>query len=101
EDVNKIIDEISSGVNKRNATELIFGNEMVPKGKHAYLRIPERGEAIHYAINKLAKRGDTVAIFGKGHEKSMAYHGVEYPWDDKEAVLMALKNKIKIIKRNV
>lgn len=47
--------------------------------------IPERGEAIVYALS-IAKKGDTVGIFGKGHEKSLSYKGFEHPWSDQEAV---------------
>lgn len=61
------------------------GNE----GENFY-RIPERGEAISFAINKIANKGDTVVICGKGHEKSMAYNGVELPWSDQDAVLASI-----------
>lgn len=52
----------------------------------------DRAKAIKLAI-KLAKPGDIVAIFGKGHEKSMAYGGKELPWSDKKEVIEALKKK--------
>lgn len=49
--------------------------------------IDDRKEAIEFAINKLAKKGDTVGIFGKGHETSMNLDGrMEIPWSDMEAV---------------
>lgn len=55
--------------------------------------INDRSEAINFAINKLAKKGDLVGIFGKGHEKSMNLDGKkELPWSDKGVVLKALKN---------
>jgi dTDP-glucose pyrophosphorylase len=47
--------------------------------------IPERGEAIAYALS-IAKTGDVVGFFGKGHEKSMAYFGIEHPWSEKSAI---------------
>ena len=50
-----------------------------------FFRIPERGEAIAFALS-IAKKGDTIAILGKGHEKSMAYAGYEHPWSDKEMI---------------
>jgi bifunctional UDP-N-acetylglucosamine pyrophosphorylase/glucosamine-1-phosphate N-acetyltransferase len=50
-----------------------------------FVRIPERGEAIAYALS-IAQKGDVVGIFGKGHEKSMAYKGFEHPWDDNQMV---------------
>lgn len=48
-------------------------------------KIPDRGEAIKFAVS-IAKAGDTVAVFGKGHEKSMCYGTIEYPWSDQEAL---------------
>ena len=55
--------------------------------------INDRQKAINFAINKLAKRGDTVGVFGKGHEKSMNLDGKkEIPWSDREAVEKALNN---------
>lgn len=55
------------------------------------LSIADRGEAISFAINKLAKRGDIVAILGKGHEQSMCFGKIEYPWNDVKAVKEILK----------
>ncbi len=49
--------------------------------------IKNRKEAINFAVNQLAKKGDTVGIFGKGHERSMNLDGKkEIPWSDREAV---------------
>ncbi len=54
--------------------------------------INDRQKAINFAINKLAKKGDLVGIFGKGHEKSMNLDGKqEISWSDQEAVKKALK----------
>ena len=50
-----------------------------------FIRIPERQEAIIYALS-VARKGDIVGIFGKGHEKSMAYKVFEHPWSDRNAV---------------
>jgi len=50
-----------------------------------FFRIPERGEAIAFALS-IAKREDTVVILGKGHEKSMAYDGYEHPWSDRNEI---------------
>jgi bifunctional UDP-N-acetylglucosamine pyrophosphorylase / glucosamine-1-phosphate N-acetyltransferase len=46
-----------------------------------YVVIPERGEAIAFALEQ-AKKNDVVAFLGKGHEKSMAYEGFEHPWSE-------------------
>lgn len=50
---------------------------------------PDRATAIKLGIS-LAQQGDTIGIFGKGHEKSMNYRGEELPWSDKKAVQKAL-----------
>jgi dTDP-glucose pyrophosphorylase len=60
-----------------------------------FLRIPLRGEAITFALSK-AKSGDTIAILGKGHEKSMAYDGYEHSWSDKEIVVNLLSSNSDI-----
>ncbi len=57
-----------------------------------FVVIPERGEAIAYALS-VAERGDLVVITGKGHEKSMAYGGYEHPWSDQETVRNYLDKK--------
>ncbi len=57
--------------------------------------INDRKEAIDFAINKLARKGDTVSMFGKGHERSMNIDGKhEIPWSEYEAVASALKKHI-------
>lgn len=67
------------------------------EGKN-FFRIPERGEAIAFALS-IAKKGDTVAILGKGHEKSMAYGSYEHPWSDREIVteLLNTKDEVSVI----
>lgn len=74
----KIIEDISKGA-------MTFGAKL----NHSLFKFPDRSEAIKMAI-KMAKKGDTIGIFGKGHEKSMNYQGKELPWSDKKAVLEAL-----------
>jgi UDP-N-acetylmuramoyl-L-alanyl-D-glutamate--2,6-diaminopimelate ligase len=56
--------------------------------------IPDRAEAIHYAVN-MAQPGDVVAAFGKGHERSMCYGETEYPWSDQEAMIAALEQLMR------
>lgn len=56
--------------------------------------ISDRGEAIRFALHTLAKPGDVVGIFGKGHEKSLNLDGKhEIPWSDQETVHMILQKK--------
>ncbi len=53
----------------------------------------DRGKAINFAVNELARKGDTVGIFGKGHEGSMNLDGKkEIPWSDVDVVKQILDN---------
>lgn len=54
-----------------------------------FWREPDRGTAIRIAVAKAAK-GDVVIVCGKGHEQSMCFETVEYPWDDRTALQAAL-----------
>ena len=54
-----------------------------------FWRIPDRGEAIRLAVS-LARPGDLVIACGKGHEQSMCFGTVEYPWDDRIAMRAAI-----------
>ncbi|MCB9812807.1 MAG: hypothetical protein H6772_00230 [Pseudomonadales bacterium] len=67
--------------------------EQISSGHDRILSIAKRGEAIEFAIMKLAKPGDTIAILGKGHEESMNYDGIEYPWNDIKAVEQILNEQ--------
>lgn len=55
-----------------------------------FWRISDRGRAIYFALG-LARPGDMVLICGKGHEQSMCFGTVEYPWDDVQATERALE----------
>lgn len=55
-----------------------------------FWRVPDRGRAIHFAVG-LARPGDVVLLCGKGHEQSMCFGTVEYPWDDRAAATAALE----------
>ncbi len=56
--------------------------ENLTRGHQKIVSIPDRKEAIQFALTQLAQPGDIVGIFGKGHEKSMCYGTTEYPWSD-------------------
>lgn len=73
ENVEKIIDEIASGI----------------PANHELYRYPNRQDAISFAIS-IAKLGDTVICTGKAHEKSLCRGDKEYPWSEHEAVRKAL-----------
>jgi UDP-N-acetylmuramoyl-L-alanyl-D-glutamate--2,6-diaminopimelate ligase len=55
-----------------------------------FWRVPDRGEALAVACS-LARPGDVVMACGKGHEQSMCFGEIEYPWDDREAMRAALR----------
>ena len=65
--------------------------EALTEGHNKIVSIPDRKEAINFAIRELAKKGDLIAIFGKGPEGSMCYGTTEIPWNDEEVVREALK----------
>lgn len=79
ESSDKIINEIAEGAFKIGAEDNVN-----------LFKIPDRAKAIKQAIN-LAKKGDIVGIFGKGHEKSMDYKGKQLPWSDQKMALQALR----------
>jgi UDP-N-acetylmuramoyl-L-alanyl-D-glutamate--2,6-diaminopimelate ligase len=60
-----------------------------------YWCIPDRGDAIRKAIS-LAKPGDLIIACGKGHEQSMCFGEIEYPWDDRVAMRAAISEHLGI-----
>ena len=55
-----------------------------------YIVIPDRREAIFYAIHN-AEEGDMIAIIGKGHEDYQEIEGVKHHFLDREVVEEAVK----------
>ena len=55
-----------------------------------YAVVPDRTEAIRFGV-QMARAGDVLASFGKGHERSMCFGETEYPWNEQEAMLSALR----------
>ena len=41
----------------------------------------------------MARPGDVVGAFGKGHERSMCFGEIEVPWSDQEAMIEALERR--------
>jgi UDP-N-acetylmuramoyl-L-alanyl-D-glutamate--2,6-diaminopimelate ligase len=66
------------------------GNQGGIEGKN-FWRVRDRGQAIYFALS-LAQPNDLVLICGKGHEQSMCFVTVEYPWDDRQAARTALES---------
>lgn len=71
EEVANIMNDIEIGIKKTN-------------GK--YIKIPDRREAIKYAISH-AQEGDIILILGKGHETYQEKNGIRTHFDDREEVL--------------
>ncbi len=59
-----------------------------------FWRVPDRQQAILEGV-MMAQPGDTVAVFGKGHERSMCFGEVEYPWSDQDALKWALRVRVQ------
>lgn len=60
-----------------------------------FYRVPDRREAVRFAVG-LARPGDLVIVCGKGHEQSMCFGEIEYPWDDRVAMRAALSALLEI-----
>ncbi len=60
-----------------------------------FWRVMDRGEALLFALHK-AETGDLVISCGKGHEQSMCFGEIEYPWDDRTAMRAALAGLLQI-----
>jgi UDP-N-acetylmuramoyl-L-alanyl-D-glutamate--2,6-diaminopimelate ligase len=78
ESLDDILTEMAAGAKSQGGQE-----------GETFWRVPDRGMAIKFAL-KLAKPGDVVISCGKGHEQSMCFGEVEYPWDDRIAMEAAL-----------
>jgi UDP-N-acetylmuramoyl-L-alanyl-D-glutamate--2,6-diaminopimelate ligase len=61
----------------------------------SFWRIPDRGDAFRFAV-KIARPGDLVIALGKGHEQSMCFGELEFPWDDRVALRAAIAELLDI-----
>lgn len=77
EDPQAIIDDIKIGMEKTT-------------GK--YIEIPDRKEAIRYAIMN-AKEGDVIVLAGKGHEDYQEIKGKKYHMDERELIQQILEEE--------
>lgn len=91
EKVEDISNQIAIGCEKSG---MVFRDHQNKKiiSKRIYFKIPDRLQAITFAISKIASKEDIVIITGKGHEKSMCFGETEIPWSDFEAVKKVLKS---------
>jgi UDP-N-acetylmuramoyl-L-alanyl-D-glutamate--2,6-diaminopimelate ligase len=78
EALDVILEEMAHGAESRGGVE----------GK-TFIRVADRGEAIRHAV-QMARPEDLVVACGKGHEQSMCFGEIEYPWDDRTAMRAAL-----------
>ncbi len=78
ESLDTILEEMAYGARSRGGVE----------GK-SFIKVRDRGQAIREAI-QMAQPGDLVIACGKGHEQSMCFGEIEYPWDDRTAMRAAL-----------
>lgn len=60
------------------------------KSEGAYVVIPDREEAVAYAL-KHAEKGDMIILLGKGHEEYQEINGVKYHYSDREAIVKGMK----------
>ncbi|MCB8943431.1 MAG: UDP-N-acetylmuramoyl-L-alanyl-D-glutamate--2,6-diaminopimelate ligase [Ardenticatenaceae bacterium] len=79
ESLNDILNMMAAGCRSQGGIE-----------HETFWRIPDRGRAIHFALSR-ARPQDLVLICGKGHEQSMCFGTIEYPWDDRTATRAALR----------
>jgi UDP-N-acetylmuramoyl-L-alanyl-D-glutamate--2,6-diaminopimelate ligase len=84
ESLDNILVEMAAGVEARGGLD-----------GETFWRVPDRGNAIRFGLH-LAKPGDVVMVCGKGHEQSMCFGEVEYPWDDRTAIRAALCDTLRI-----
>ena len=84
ESLEGILEEMAAGARSKGGRE-----------GETFWRVADRGEAIKFALS-LARPGDIVLSCGKGHEQSMCFGAVEYPWDDRVAMRAALSELLGV-----
>ncbi|MGB2896277.1 MAG: UDP-N-acetylmuramoyl-L-alanyl-D-glutamate--2,6-diaminopimelate ligase [Anaerolineales bacterium] len=84
ESLDVILDEMAQGALSEGGIE-----------RETFWRVPDRGEALRFAV-RMAKPGDLVISCGKGHEQSMCFGEIEYPWDDRVAMRAALSDLLGV-----
>jgi UDP-N-acetylmuramoyl-L-alanyl-D-glutamate--2,6-diaminopimelate ligase len=58
-----------------------------------FWRVPDRRAAIRKGV-EMAEPGDVLILCGKGHEQSMCFGEIEYPWDERIALRAALAESL-------
>ena len=67
----------------------------VEKGAASYVAIPDRREAIDYAMRN-AKEGDVILLIGKGHEDYVEIMGKRYHFDEREVISELMYEEISV-----
>ena len=62
----------------------------IKKTEGEYIRIPDRKEAIAYAIHN-GRPGDVIVLAGKGHEDYQEIEGKKHPMDERVLIAQILK----------
>lgn len=57
-----------------------------------YVIFPDRAKAVNYAV-KIAESGDILILAGKGHEEYMKIKGEKIPFNEREEVMRAFREK--------
>ena len=78
ESLSEILSEMAEGAIEKGGIE-----------EKTFWCVEDRGQAILFAL-ELANPEDIVLVCGKGHEQSMCFGEIEYPWDDRIATRAAL-----------
>ncbi len=84
ESLGAILADMADGAQQSGAVE----------GQDFWLE-PDRATAIRMAVAR-AQKGDLVIVCGKGHEQSMCFGHIEYPWDDSTALQAALADLLDV-----
>lgn len=90
EDPERICAEIAKGLNRKGFKET--SPKFVDPHPKIYAVIINRRKAIEKAIS-VAKKDDVIVLTGKSHEQSLARGKIEYPWNEKKAVLNIINAK--------
>lgn len=77
--------------NPRSEDPEMILQEMVAGLSHVGQVIINRQDAIRKAVS-IAKKGDVVAILGKGHEVGQEIAGVKHPFDDRQVLAQEIAN---------
>jgi UDP-N-acetylmuramoyl-L-alanyl-D-glutamate--2,6-diaminopimelate ligase len=84
ESLDGILEEMANGAVSRGGVEGV-----------SFWRVADRGDAMRLAV-EMAREDDLVIACGKGHEQSMCFGEVEYPWDDRVSLRAALAEHLMI-----